>query len=217
MAKASRISGRIAASKNGEDSKMEYNRTDKLDFDYRPQISRIFVEGFYQWLKYFSKDKEKLTRALIHMFDVSKFYVAVDGERVAAITAFTDGVNPPIHLEKKELRRHLGLIGGAFAYSMLKQNLENHSYPFDVTARMGSIEFVATAPEYRGRGVAADLIMHIMDETPRAEYVLEVADTNTTAVRLYERLGFVEFMRTKAPGSKISGVNYYVYMRRTRV
>jgi GNAT superfamily N-acetyltransferase len=195
---------------------MEYLRADKLNYDPRPQISRVFVEGFYQWLRYFSKDKEKLARALIHMFDASKFYVAVDGETIAAITAFTDGIHPPIRLDKNDLRSHLGLIGGTFAYSMLKKNLENHPYPFEVTTQMGSIEFVATAPEYRGQGVAADLIRHIMDEMPCSDYILEVADTNKTALRLYERLGFAEFIRVPEKHPKQSGLNYYVYMKRVQ-
>jgi GNAT superfamily N-acetyltransferase len=165
-------------------------------------------------LRYFSKDKEKLARALIRIFDASRFYVAIDNAEIEAITAFTDGIHPPIHLQKKELCRHLGLISGTFAYSMLKQNLENHPYPFEATPQMGSIEFVATAPEYRGRGVATDLITYVMNETPRAEYVFEVADTNTTAVRLYERLGFAEHMRVPEKRPKQSGLNYYVYMRK---
>ncbi len=192
---------------------MKYVLADKVDFDARPTISRIFVDGFYQWLHYFSKDKQALSHAFAHMFDLSAFYVAVDNDKIAAITACTDGKIPPIHLDKRVLRKHLGLIAGFFAYRMLKKHLELHTYPFSLTPDTGSIEFVSTAPEYRGKGVAADLIRNIMDDTPYDSYVLEVADTNETAIRLYERLGFTEFMRVKSPDSAKSGVNEFVYMR----
>ncbi|MDR1539746.1 MAG: hypothetical protein LBU32_17465 [Clostridiales bacterium] len=63
-------------------------------------------------MKYFSKDKEQLAHALAHMFDLTKFYIAVESEAVAAIAACTDGVKPPIRLDKSKLRKHLGLIRG---------------------------------------------------------------------------------------------------------
>ena len=36
---------------------MEYQKSSNLDPNARLEISRIFVEGFYEWFKYFSKDK----------------------------------------------------------------------------------------------------------------------------------------------------------------
>jgi ribosomal protein S18 acetylase RimI-like enzyme len=191
---------------------MQYLSADKLDA--RQQISRVFAVGFYQWLQYFSKDEERLALALAHMFDLSKFWIAAEGETVAAITACTDGVKSPILLNKSELKRHLGLIRGSLAYSMLKTHLQEHNYPFALGPQTGSIEFVATAPEYRGRGVAGTLVEHVMRTCGYAEYVLEVADTNTTAVRLYERLGFKEFQRVPEKHPKQSGLNFYVYMKR---
>jgi ribosomal protein S18 acetylase RimI-like enzyme len=193
---------------------MRYISADQLHFDAREQISRVFVVGFYQWLKYFTKDVELLTRALAHIFDLPKFWVAVEGETIVAITACTDGVMPPISLDRTELRRHLGLIRGLLAYSMLKANLLEHTYPFTLTLQTGSIEFVATSPEFRDRGVAGGLIEHIMQTCGYSEYVLEVADTNSTAIRLYERLGFKEFQRVPEKHPKQSGLNFYVYMKR---
>ncbi|MDR1589443.1 MAG: GNAT family N-acetyltransferase [Oscillospiraceae bacterium] len=192
---------------------MQYLTADKLNFDAREQISSVFAEGFYQWLKYFSKDKGKLAKALEHMFDLSKVWVAVDGNAVAGITTCTDGITPPVCLDKKELRHHFGLVRGSIAFKMLKVFLQEHKYPFSIAPDTGSIEFVATAPDYRGKGVAFALIEHIMKAEGYAIYVLEVADTNETAYRLYERLGFKEFMRVQEKHPKQSGFNYYVYMR----
>jgi ribosomal protein S18 acetylase RimI-like enzyme len=193
---------------------MRYLQADKLDFDARGQISRVFAVGFYQWLRYFSKDTELLARAFAHMFELSKFHVAVEGETIAAITACTDGVKPPICLNKEQLRRHLGKIRGSLAYSMLKTNLQEHGYPFEIPPKTGSIEFVATAKEFRGKGVAFALIEHVMKISAYTDYILEVADTNTTAMRLYARLGFKEFHRVPEKHPKQSGLNFYVYMKR---
>lgn len=193
---------------------IDFKQASVLPFDSRGQISHVFTEGFYQWLKYFSKDKECLARSLAHMFDLNKFYVAVEDGKIAAITACTDGKSSPIHPEKRELRRHLGFISGSIAFIILYKYLVNHPYPFEIEGTTGSIEFVATALEYRGQGVARSLIEYIIATTRYSEYVLEVADTNTTAVRLYEHLGFAEFMRVPEKHSKQSGLNFYVYMRK---
>lgn len=185
----------------------------EVNTDIRPQISKVFVDGFHQWLKFFSGDKEKLTRAFAHMFNLDVFYVAMHGGTVAGITACTDGVTKCVHLQIKPLREHLGFIMGTITHSILKKQFEEKPYPFEITPGTGTIEFVATAEGHRGKGVGLAMISHIMVSEPYGEYVLEVADTNEVAVRLYERLGFVEFMRIKEPKSKVSGVNFLVYMK----
>ena len=190
---------------------IDYIEADKLLFDPRPQMGRIFAHGFYQWLKYFSKDAELLSEAFEHIFDLSRFFVAKHSNEIIAITACTDGKAAPIRLDRKTLCRVLGCIRGSIAYIMLTKHLVNHAYPFELPPQTLSIEFVATAQEHRGKGAAYGLIAHIMGVIPHAEYVLEVADTNEAAVRLYEKAGFVVFERVPAP--KRGGFNYYLYMK----
>lgn len=177
------------------------------------QISDIFVGGFFQWLKYFSNDPQRLSRAFAHMFILDSFYVAVVDGSIAGIVACTDGKTPSVRLDSKELRRHLGLVRGTITGIILKKQFENHPYPFTVEPGWGSVEFVATGTEYRGKGVASAIIRHITEATPYNSYVLEVADTNTPAVKLYEKLGFREIMRVKQKHSKQSGINFLVYMK----
>lgn len=187
-------------------------KASELDFNPRPQMGMIFTNGFYQWLKYFSKDKEKLAKALAHIFDLDMFFVALDGEKIASITAGGECNVSPIKLDPKELCKHLGAISGRMAKWMLAKHLVNIKYPFEVNENMGSISFVATSPEYRGKSIGQQLIAHIMENSHYAEYVLEVADNNASAIRLYEKLGFSEFARKPAP--KASGFNYLLYMKR---
>jgi ribosomal protein S18 acetylase RimI-like enzyme len=191
---------------------IEYIKTDKLPFDPRPQMGRIFAEGFYQWLKYFTKDKGKLSRAMAHIFDLSRFYATVQGESIMAITACTDSKTPPISLDKKTLCSELGFIVGRITYVQLTKHLVNHKIPFELSPQTGYIEYVATAPEHRGKGAAFGLITHIMDVSGYTEYVLEVAGKNAPAIKLYEKLGYVEFKRVPAP--KGSGEQHLVYMRK---
>lgn len=74
----------------------------------------------------------------------------------------------------------------------------------------GSIEFVGTAQEFKGQGVASQIIHHIFENTPYDDYVIEeVADTNIPAMKLYKKLGFEEYKRKPLPEkmSKKNGIN----------
>ena len=193
---------------------MKYLQADKLDFDPRPQMGKIFAEGFGHHFTAFSKDTTRLAKAFAHIFDLSHFYVAVEGETITAISGCTAGFSP-IKFDKKICRRELGFFRGWLAYFILTKHIVNHKFPFDFTPGMGRIEVVGTAVEFRGRGAAFGLLTHIMEVTPYTEYVLEVVDDNAPAIKLYEKLGFEAFMAVKDPNSKQSGINAFVYMKRT--
>ncbi|MFT4143703.1 MAG: N-acetyltransferase [Mobilitalea sp.] len=188
-------------------------KANETEGNIKKQISEIFVEGFWQWLKYFSKDKTRLINAFEHIFQLDSFYVAILDEKVVGITACTNGKKPCVHLQAKVLRKNLGFVAGSIAASVLRKELENHPYPFELEPTTGSIEFVATHMDYRGKGVASTLIEEIIKNNEYKEFVLEVADTNTNAVKLYEKLGFVEIKRVKMHNSKRSGINFLVYMK----
>lgn len=195
---------------------MKIIRASEFDNDAKMKISKIFVDGFYQWLVFFSKDKDKLTNAFRHMFNLDVFYVAVIDGDIAGIMACTDGKVPSVHLESKELKKYLGYFRGTIAYSILKHEFEEKKYPFEIEKDMGMVEFVATSINHRGQGVATVIMNYIFDSTPYNVYALEVADTNTNAVKLYEKLGYKEFLRIKQKHNKHSGINHLVYMKYTK-
>ena len=189
-----------------------FSPASKLSFDPRSQMAALFVEGFYIWLHYFSKDKAKLAAAFTTAFLVDTFFVAVtpDG-RAVSMVGCPDG-EPSLILDKVSFISALGRFRGRIAYSVLKKHLiDNARYPFPVEPGMGSIEYVAADPAFQGQGITGRLIEYVIGKRGYSSYVLEVASTNTRAVRLYERLGFKGFL--SKPASKRSGVGEYRYMR----
>ena len=189
---------------------VEIIRGDQVDFDPRPQMSRVFVEGFYPWMKSVSKDKDKLTKVFAHMFNLERFFVVVKGEQIAAMAACTNGTSPVV-LDRKVFVQVLGLVRGNISYMSLRKHMMSSSLPFSIGAKTGVIEFVATAPEFRQHGMAYALLAHVMASQPFDAYILEVAGNNEGAMKLYTKLGFREFKRIKAP--KRSMVDEFVYMR----
>lgn len=184
----------------------------KAGQNIQASISEIFVEGFYQWLKFFSKDKAKLKRAFAHMFNLDVFYVAMEAKTVTGIAVLNNGMQPTIKLNKKELQKHIGFIRGGIAYKVLTREFVEKQYPFILKEREASVEFVTTAEAYRSKGVASTLMKYFIEQPQFDNYVLEVADTNENALKLYEKLGFREFMRIEEKHKKQSGLNFYIYM-----
>lgn len=192
-------------------------RADQAEFDVRRGISEIFAEGFTQWLGFFSKDPKKIAAAFAHIFVLDQFYVALHKGQVVGMAACTDGTSLSVKLDNKELRKHLGFYKGTMAGIFLKKEFET-SFVHPLHGA-GSIEFVGTAAEFRGQGVASQLIRHILEHTPYKVYLIEeVADTNIPAMKLYQKLGFEEYKRKQIPmkRAKKIGINHIVSLRYTK-
>lgn len=189
-------------------------RADKSDLDVRLQMSEIFADGFTQWLVFFSKDKRKIAKAFAHMFVLDQFYVAVADNKIAGMAACTDCRTLSVRLNKKDLRKHLGFFKGSIAGIVLKKEFES---PFEnPPLQTGSIEFVGTASGFRGKGVASQIISHIIKNTTYREYLIkEVADTNTPAMNLYKKLGFEEYKRIPVAQKRAEkiGINNFVALK----
>jgi ribosomal protein S18 acetylase RimI-like enzyme len=197
-----------------ENDKFTIVKANKIDIDVRRQMAEIFAEGFTQWLVFFSKDKNIIARAFAHMFVLDQFYVAIADGEIAGVTACTDGKTLSVRLNKKELRRHLGFFKGSMAGIFLKKEFEAPYENFPPNT--GSVEFVGTAHEFRGQGVASQIIRHIFENTTYNNYVIEeVADTNTPAMNLYKKMGFEEYKRKAVPQrvAKKIGINHFLALK----
>ena len=194
---------------------MEYQKSSNLQPNTRLEISRLFVEGFYKWLKYFCKDKNKLMAAFSDAFIWEHFYVAIENSKIVGMAALANGKEAVVIPNKKTLRKHLGFIRGSIAKFFLKKEFEEHSYPFDICSDTDSIEYVCVDKDYRGKNIAGQLLEYIIQESSKNHFVLEVASSNAPAIRAYEKFGFVEFFTTSLSPKeqKYAGFEKYIYMK----
>ncbi|SDC13720.1 Acetyltransferase (GNAT) family protein [Paenibacillus sp. UNCCL117] len=182
--------------------------------DARAQMADIFADGFTQWLGYFSKDRSIIAQAFAHMFVLDQFYLAMSDGQVAAMAACTDGKATSVRLDARLLRKHLGLLKGSLAAFFLKKEFEGLLDNPDGDAC--SIEFVGTALPFRGQGAASHLLGHIVRHTSYRTYLIEeVADTNTPAMKLYQKLGFQEYKRKALPEklARKNGIHHLVSLK----
>ncbi|GAA4613494.1 GNAT family N-acetyltransferase [Saccharopolyspora hordei] len=191
---------------------IEVARAADLGESYRRPITEVFVDGFGPDFSFFSNDPRTLTDALAHALVLDVFHVAlVDGEP-GVIAACTDGRQRSLRCDPAELRRHLGPVKGTVAGAVFRRTFtEALPHPVEGTA---SLEFVASATRFRGQGVAKALLQHLLALPQYREYLLvEVAGTNEPALRLYEKLGFREYARTKVRHTRWTGIHHYVSLR----
>ncbi|MDR2516710.1 MAG: GNAT family N-acetyltransferase [Spirochaetaceae bacterium] len=193
---------------------MEIRRAIDLGENIREKISELFVDAYGKDLQFFSKDKNRLIRAFAHMFVTEYFYMAIIDNEAAGMTVCIDQEHFCIKHSGKILVKHLGIIKGLAAHVLFKHYFNRYpKYPMELDERTASVEFVATRTEYRKRGVASTIIKHLLTLPEYKNYVLEVADTNAGAFKLYQKLGFRETCRKELKfGKKYAGINAFVYM-----
>lgn len=72
---------------------------------------------------------------------------------------------------------------------------------YEVVRKRMHIANVAVSPDFRRRGVASDLILHVMKlgrKLHKVRVTLEVRKSNASAISLYKHLGFVKKRTIKA-------------------
>ncbi|NLK27638.1 MAG: GNAT family N-acetyltransferase [Clostridiales bacterium] len=188
---------------------IQIKRMADYDRDVCYEAANVFVEGYYKDLSFFTKDKEKLITTFMDAFCPDVFYLAELDGIIVGILACATNRQRAMHIDKTSMKKGLGFVMGNFAYSMLNKEFNTTlTYPDDTTY----IECVATSEAARGKGVCTGLFRYVMKELPYRQFILEVADTNQTAYRLYNKLGFSEFERKKEKYSKLKGFNQRIYM-----
>lgn len=173
------------------------------------QAVRVFVDSFFKYLKYLSSDKEKFIRVFSAFFVKEHFFVCLLDNRVVGIIAYSTSGRHCQNVDKKLLFKEFGRIKGYFLYSTLAKK------PIPIAGNQAYIEDVATDEAARGKGVATRMMEHLMQTLQFEEYTLEVVDTNTSAIRVYEKLGFKTFLRKKQRlFRKMAGFNERLYMKK---
>lgn len=192
---------------------LKFELLSELDTSYRKEVSQLFVESYYKDLKFLTKDCQKLSHGLEHIFNADVIFVALDKEKIVGMLACANNKKRALTLDKKEYIKHFGHFKGRISFNIMSKIF--HA-PLDYSDETTYIEAVATSVAARGKGVATQLMNHVFEKLSYTSYVLDVADTNTKAIRLYEKLGYQEFKRMPAKFPKQMGFNYSVYMKKSK-
>jgi ribosomal protein S18 acetylase RimI-like enzyme len=185
-------------------------RMTALNEEMRKDVARVLVLAFSHNLSFLSKDIEVLASAFFPWLDPETVYVALMGNKVVGLVGMSTNKNRVITVTKKECRKAFGFFKGSIGYYFLNKEF-NKLIEYDNNTVY--IQCVATHPDYHHQGVAKKIFEYIF-ENHKYHFILEVTDTNSKAISLYNKIGFKESKRIKEKHPRITGFNYRIYMER---
>jgi len=164
---------------------MQIDKLSELSEAQLDQAVSVFVEGLYPYMgASISKDKSKLHILFKHMLDPAQVIVALQDGRAVGICGWGKRGSRAAKPCRKLLVKHLGLYGLGVYVGL------NVSQPKLKRDDEAAVEYLAVCESARGQGVGGKLIDHLCKTLPYRSYTLETTKGNTSAVRLYSKLGF---------------------------
>ena len=176
----------------------------------RSDIALCIAEGFKKDFDVLCKNTHTVATAISTGLQISKFYVAESENDVVGVVAISDCNGRAATTDIASYKENFGFIKGNIANLVLREEFES---PLDYPPTTGYIEFVAVRNSHQRKGIATSMLKESMIQSSYEDYVLDVTDINTAAIRCYSALGLKEFKRVKEKHSKQKGFSAKIYMR----
>ena len=152
------------------------------------QATAICVEGLYNIFSIISKDKNLLTELFMDSFDYDMCYAYLcDGEAVGFIGLGNSSKRAAANMKLETFER---LLGKRMAKNIFAGVSNGMAVPKVKSENEIEIDYLATAPHFRGKGIGKQLILYVFDNLHYESCTLEVYSKNLKAIKFYERLGF---------------------------
>lgn len=180
----------------------------KDDNDTRSLVTGIFVDAYYKQFSFLSKEKEKLANAFSSSFLLHHFYGAFEGDELVGIFALSDSNERSIKVHRGDFVKNFGFLKGLWFYMIMKKELE---HPVQLRKEGYLIEVVATKVAHQGKGIGKAMMQYALAHNDYLE--LDVVDTNTAAIKIYEKTGFKIFKEVPEKYfKKVKGFSKRIYM-----
>lgn len=176
----------------------------------RNSAALCIAEGFEKDFSVLCKDTQKVADAIAAGLNMEKFYVADLKGYIVGVLAISDCTGRAARVDKTSLKKHFGFLKGMIGAFVLKEEFEGQlEYPITT----GYIEFVAVRKKYRKQGIATTMLQESMLLAHYQNFVLDVTDINSNAIKCYTNIGFEEFKRIPEKHGKQKGFNEKIFMR----
>ncbi len=176
----------------------------------RNDIALCIAEGFKKDFDVLCKNTHTVAAAISTGIQISKFYVAESENETVGVVAISDCSGRAAVTDIASYKKNFGFIKGIIANLVLKEEFES---ALDCPPTTGYIEFVAVRNAHQRKGIATFMLKESIRQSSYENYVLDVTDVNTAAIRCYSAIGFQEFKRVKEKHSKQKGFSAKIYMQ----
>lgn len=181
----------------------------ELESIHLRQAVEIYAASFYEPLSFISGDLDVIADILEESFVPKNHYVALLDGNVVGVISLSDSRNRSQHIRRDLLVSRLGVVRGTIAFFRLRGVL---GQPLDLNEYQCYIDSVATDSAFRGMGISKAMQRYLLQTLPYKEYLLEVAEMNFRAIRMYEELGFIverrkpqrSFWKPSSEGGKLA-------------
>lgn len=159
----------------------------QLEASQVQQTAALLVDSFYSMFKGITKERELLQRLFTPCMQLDLIYVLLKEDRVAGLIAVSDSRRRAIVMKEETCVSVFGPVKGKILAWQLGKML---SIPAVKGDRSGYVDFIATSPEYRRKGVGGQLLTFAESGLDFDELYLDVLKDNLPAVSLYEKMGY---------------------------
>lgn len=170
---------------------------------YEPKDEDGVIHLIYQSPKeFFGTEEDALVDPLIQEFKEVilkdpkfKKYVIRDGLFVRAFVSFSQDVAYSREYLVNFFKNHYPTATDA----QIEQSLQNYENLPRVDVILGHVNGIIVDVMERGKGIAQLLLNHVAQESKLSEFQLAVLETNTAAIRAYQKNGFeIEPLQNRA-------------------
>ena len=188
----------------------EIKKLSELNENQINQAINVFVEGFYNVFSSISKDKEKLHRIFICSFDRDMTYAYLQDDEVVGFLGIANHIKRPLKFDKEVFIKEIGGFAGKVTYFGVSMAMEKLHV---ITSQEVYIDFIATNPNHRSKGIGKKLIMFVRESLGYKHIELEVFSKNPRAKQFYEREGFKVIKKKIDPLNVLQGFGRRIVMR----
>ena len=186
---------------------MQYGKLDEI---HKLETVKIFIDGFGHFMN-FTKDRNILKSLFLEGLDPFHIYVLIENETVIGLLGLGTNKMRPVKLDMDTCIKFFGKLKGAMICKQANAIFQSKTVKGDTDLY---IDVLATSKQFRGKGVATRLLQYSFDLQGYRNYYLEVFSKNTNAKRLYEKMGFVEYKKTRFSLLSFQGFGYPIKMKK---
>lgn len=187
---------------------MDINIRKGKDSD-RVGIAETFIEAFYETSNLFANQNKRFF--LSQPIHPDRFRVALAEDRVVGIVGIAEEGRYPISVFKKLLKKEFGFIKGSLAANVLSSEFYR---PKTFRPQEGHLLFVGVREEFRGQGIAKEMLKKIFEEESFKLYSLDVVSGNEKVIPLYEKAGFKIIKKDSSKNSRRPGIKFRYLMEK---
>ena len=182
----------------------------ELDATAKQEAVEVFLDGFGHMFT-FAKTRAELVRLFSTSFEELLAYVYMVENHVGGVLGLGTNTQRAMRFDRKVCEQLFGKSKGEMIYNMLHKSAEIPTVKGDADLY---IDYLATGEQMRNRGIATKLLAFACQLLSYEQCCIEVLSKNTTAAKLYQKLGFVAYKKKFNLFTFMQGLGHRVMMKK---